>query len=84
MTRPHDSQEQAPRLRSPLLRRVLAACAAVAVVLLLALGTWQVHRLQWKLDLIAKVDTRVHAGVIHYEPKELVLRARCGTPLAEV
>ncbi len=62
MTLPHDSQEQAPRLRSPLLRRVLAACAAVSVVLLLALGTWQVHRLQWKLDLIAKVDARVHAA----------------------
>ncbi|GAB2842462.1 SURF1 family protein [Pseudoduganella ginsengisoli] len=40
---------------------MLAVCAAVAVCLLLALGTWQVVRLQWKLDLIAKVDTRVHA-----------------------
>ena len=27
-----------------------------------ALGTWQVFRLQWKLDLIAKVDARVHAA----------------------
>ncbi|WP_162950103.1 SURF1 family protein [Rhizobium jaguaris] len=28
---------------------------------LIALGTWQVKRLSWKLDLIARVDTRVHA-----------------------
>lgn len=61
MQRPHDSQEQAPRLRSSLLRKFLAVCAAVAVLLLLALGTWQIFRLQWKLDLIEKVDTRVHA-----------------------
>lgn len=61
MQRPHDSQEQAPRLRSSALRRVLAVCAAVAVLLLLALGTWQLFRLQWKLDLMEKVDTRVHA-----------------------
>lgn len=61
MQRPHDSQEQAPRLHSSALRKILAVCAAVAVLLLLALGTWQVFRLQWKLDLMEKVDTRVHA-----------------------
>lgn len=64
MQRPHDAQEQAPRLHSAALRRALAACAAVAVLLLLALGTWQVVRLQWKLDLIAKVDARVHADPV--------------------
>jgi surfeit locus 1 family protein len=64
MQRPHDSQGQAPRLHSTALRRILAVCAAVAVLLLLALGTWQVVRLQWKLDLIAKVDARVHADPV--------------------
>ena len=40
---------------------------AVAVVLALAfagfmaLGVWQLQRLAWKTDLIARVDTRVHA-----------------------
>jgi surfeit locus 1 family protein len=29
-----------------------------------ALGIWQVHRLQWKLDLIARVDARVHAAAV--------------------
>jgi surfeit locus 1 family protein len=66
--RPHDSPGQAPRLpdteHSSALRKFLAACAAVAVCLLLALGTWQVFRLQWKLDLIEKVDSRVHAAPV--------------------
>ena len=30
------------------------------------------------------LDTRAHAGVVSYEPTELVITARCGTPLAEV
>jgi glycolate oxidase FAD binding subunit len=30
------------------------------------------------------LDTRGHAGVVDYEPTELVITARCGTPLADV
>ncbi|MCX7962279.1 MAG: glycolate oxidase subunit GlcE [Burkholderiales bacterium] len=30
------------------------------------------------------LDTRGHAGVVAYEPSELVVTARCGTPLAEL
>jgi glycolate oxidase FAD binding subunit len=30
------------------------------------------------------LDTRAYAGIVDYEPSELVLTARCGTPLAEV
>jgi len=29
-------------------------------------------------------DTRSHRGIIDYEPTELVITARCGTPLAEI
>jgi glycolate oxidase FAD binding subunit len=29
-------------------------------------------------------DTRGHAGIVAYEPTELVITARCGTPLAEI
>ncbi len=36
----------------------------VAVVGLVALGTWQVHRLSWKLDLIARVEARIHAAPV--------------------
>jgi surfeit locus 1 family protein len=51
----------APRTRSAGLRYTLVVCAVLVTVVLLALGTWQVQRLQWKLDLIARVDARVHA-----------------------
>jgi glycolate oxidase FAD binding subunit len=30
------------------------------------------------------IDMRPHAGIVHYDPSELVLTARCGTPLEEV
>ncbi len=30
------------------------------------------------------LDTRAFAGVVDYEPTELVITARCGTPLAEI
>ena len=40
---------------------VLATLFGLAVALLLALGTWQLQRLQWKRDLIARVEARVHA-----------------------
>ena len=29
-------------------------------------------------------DTRAHAGIVAYEPTELVVTARCGTPLSEI
>jgi glycolate oxidase FAD binding subunit len=32
----------------------------------------------------AVLDTRHHSGVVDYEPTELVITARCGTPLAEI
>jgi glycolate oxidase FAD binding subunit len=30
------------------------------------------------------LDTRGYRGIVHYDPTELVLTARCGTPLAEI
>lgn len=30
------------------------------------------------------LDTRVHAGIVDYEPSELVLTVKCGTPLSEI
>jgi surfeit locus 1 family protein len=41
------------------------AVAAVALFCVFAmLGTWQVQRRAWKLDLIARVDQRVHAPAV--------------------
>ena len=50
-----------PPRRSRAALALAVAAGALAFVLLLGLGTWQVHRLSWKLDLIARVDARVHA-----------------------
>ena len=53
--------DRAPRRRSRGARVAILGAGSLAVVLLVALGSWQVHRLRWKLDLIATVDARVHA-----------------------
>lgn len=42
----------------------LGAVGAGLVALLLGLGIWQVQRLSWKLDLIARVDARLAAGPV--------------------
>lgn len=50
--------------------RSLAARAAAAVLMLalfagfVALGSWQLVRRSWKLDLISRVDARVHAAPV--------------------
>jgi surfeit locus 1 family protein len=43
-------------------RLIFAVCAALLCAGFLALGVWQVQRLQWKTALIAQVDQRVHAA----------------------
>jgi len=45
-------------------RVALAALALAAFGLLVALGTWQLQRLAWKLDLIERVEARVHASPV--------------------
>jgi surfeit locus 1 family protein len=55
------SKEAGPLFRSRTTLVVLAVIAAVLFTGLVALGTWQVYRLQWKLALIERVEQRVHA-----------------------
>ena len=43
-------------------RGALTALLVLAALLFTALGTWQVQRRAWKLDLIAAVDQRIHAA----------------------
>ncbi len=41
---------------------VAGVLALAAFALLVSLGTWQMRRLAWKEDLIAKIEARVHAA----------------------
>lgn len=54
----------APRSRSPVARWLAATCAILMCLGFCALGTWQFIRLQWKLDLIDRVEQRVHAPAV--------------------
>jgi surfeit locus 1 family protein len=59
---PRAAQEDASRPpRGPLALVVLALALLGAFVLFAVLGAWQVQRLGWKHDLIARVDARIHA-----------------------
>jgi len=61
--------------------RILAATAARAPLRLRGGGSkdWYGGQLAGEV-----LDTRAHAGIVDYEPTELVITARCGTPLAEI
>jgi surfeit locus 1 family protein len=55
-----------PALRSLILPAVLAA---VALAILVSLGTWQVQRLAWKTDLIARIETRTQPPAVPLPPR---------------
>ena len=51
------------------LRRAVLLVLGVALFLgFVSLGTWQVQRRAWKLDLIERVDQRVHAAPVALPP----------------
>ena len=50
--------------RGPLALTLLVIFALCLFSGFVALGNWQVHRLAWKRDLIARVDQRVHAAPV--------------------
>ncbi|MDM0050834.1 SURF1 family protein [Variovorax sp. J22R115] len=50
--------------RSSAVLAALALCALLAFAGFVALGIWQVERRAWKLDLIARIDQRVHAPAV--------------------
>ncbi|MFA7553936.1 MAG: SURF1 family protein [Spongiibacteraceae bacterium] len=47
--------------RRTLTHIVISLCGVTAFIGFIALGNWQVERRAWKLDLIQKLDDRVHA-----------------------
>ncbi len=50
-------------------RILLLLLSLPLIALLVGLGVWQVERRAWKLDLIAKVEARVHAPASDAPPK---------------
>ncbi|WP_395327815.1 SURF1 family protein [Novosphingobium sp. BL-8H] len=54
----------------------LAAFLLLAIAAFLALGVWQVQRLQWKHALIARVDARVHAAPIPLPADDRLARVK--------
>ena len=44
-------------------------------------GNPEIDSVKSKIDIL---ETRIHQGVISYDPRELVITARAGTPLAEI
>jgi glycolate oxidase FAD binding subunit len=63
------------------IERVRAASAARQPLRLRGGGTKDFYGGEPRGELF---DTRAHAGIVSYEPTELVVTARCGTPLAEL
>jgi len=47
-------------------RPVLTGFGLAGLVLLIALGNWQLHRLEWKRELVAKTEARVGAASIPF------------------
>ncbi|NKK58536.1 SURF1 family protein [Rhizobium leguminosarum bv. viciae] len=62
---PQAASEKSDRRRYRGKRTIFAVCLILFAAALAALGTWQVERLAWKRDLIARVDERVHATPAH-------------------
>jgi surfeit locus 1 family protein len=58
---PKTGQPPSSPRHSRLFRLSFTACMAIIFAGFISLGTWQVLRLQWKLDLIERVEQRVHA-----------------------
>src|SRR5690606_41443335 len=59
---PSPNNEQAvQKTSSRFFLGLISVLGALFFLIFMGLGIWQVERLQWKLDLIARVDARVHA-----------------------
>ena len=61
MTGPEGQVPRTGGRRSPLFLAIVGTIAVLFFLLFVALGTWQVKRRAWKLDLIARVEQRVNA-----------------------
>jgi len=60
--------DSARRPRRAATRWVFLALLCMAFCGFSALGVWQLYRLQWKLDLIERVESRIHAEPVSLPP----------------
>jgi surfeit locus 1 family protein len=67
--RQREEEGAAPPSRSA--RRVLTGALLLLAVVFVALGTWQVQRLFWKLDLMERVEARIHAEPVPAPAREM-------------
>ena len=58
------SSEQTRPPRGAIALSLIAVVCLFAFSGLIALGTWQLQRLSWKLDLIERVESRIHAPAV--------------------
>jgi glycolate oxidase FAD binding subunit len=61
--------------------RILSAHAAKTPLRLRGSGSKDFYGEQFVGEIL---DTRAHAGIVDYEPSELVITARCGTALSQI
>ncbi|MGN6390079.1 MAG: glycolate oxidase subunit GlcE [Burkholderiaceae bacterium] len=64
--------------------RIVAAASAKTPLTIRGSGTKDWYGRAQQGEVLDVLDTRGHAGIVDYEPTELVITARCGTPLAEI
>jgi surfeit locus 1 family protein len=60
----HDADGSHGDERATLSRLLLLGLALLGAIGFAALGVWQVERRAWKLDLIARVESRIHAAPV--------------------
>lgn len=56
--------ETGTRRRPPAARFAFAAALCLFTLIFVGLGIWQIERRSWKLDLIARVEARIHAAPV--------------------
>jgi glycolate oxidase FAD binding subunit len=66
---------------SELRERILAASASGSALRLRGAGTKDFYGEHLEGEIL---DLTAHRGIVSYEPSELVLTARCGTPLSQI
>lgn len=67
---PGDEPSGTRRPRSRTALWLWGIALTLALALFVSLGSWQVRRLAWKLDLIERVETRIHADPVTAPPPE--------------